>query len=107
MEEEQISDGEDAFEKFRGLFAVERGAYEKLVESAGQKLEYAFDFLDIAFGASLVMTIFITELNMNPYSVKFLLEYQCDRYYQYNKQLVFDEIDRKLRNRVERVEMLL
>ena len=29
-----------------------RGAYEKLEESAGQKLEYAFDFMEIAFGAS-------------------------------------------------------
>ena len=53
------------------------------------------------------MTIFITELNMNAYSVKFLQEYQCDRYYQYNKQLVFDEIDRNIRNRIERVEMQL
>ena len=107
LEEEQISDGEDAFEKIRGLFAEERGAYEKLEESAGQKLEYAFDFMEIAFGASQEMTIFITELNMNAYSVKFLQEYQCDRYYQYNKQLVFDETDRNIRNRIERVEMPL
>ena len=107
LEEEQISDGENAFEKIRGLFAEERGAYEKLEESAGQKLEYAFDFMEIAFGASQEMTIFITELNMNAYSVKFLQEYQCDRYYQYNKQLVFDETDRNIRNRIERVEMQL
>ena len=61
--------------------------------------------MEIAFGASQEMTIFITELNMNAYSVKFLQEYQCDRYYQYNKQLVFDETDRNIRNRIERVEM--
>ena len=107
LEDEQISDGETAFEKIRQLFAEEREAYEKLEESAGQKLEYAFDFMEIAFGVSQEMTIFITELNMNAYSVKFLQEYQCERYYQYNKQLVFDETDRNIRNRIERVEMPL
>ena len=70
-------------------------------------MEYAFDFMEIAFGVSQEMTIFITELNMNAYSVKFLQEYQCERYYQYNKQLVFDETDRNIRNRIERVEMPL
>ena len=107
LEEEQISDGENAFERIRELFAEERVSYEKREESAGKKLEYAFDFMEIAFGVSQEMTIFITELNMNAYSVKFLQEYQCERYYQYNKQLVFDETDRNIRNRIERVEMPL
>ena len=107
IEKEQILDSEKAFEHIRECFAEERSAYEVQEESAGQKLEYAFDFMEIAFGVSQEMTIFITELNMNVYSVRFLQEYSCERYYQYNKQLIFDETDRTIRNRIERVEMPL
>lgn len=44
-----------------------------------------------AFGQSQEMVVFVTELNVNYYSVWFIKENGCDKYYQYNKGLLFDE----------------
>jgi len=35
------------------------------------------------------MVLFVTELNTGFYSIEFLQEYDCERYYQYNKNLLF------------------
>ena len=63
-------------------------------------LENVFDFLEGAFGNSQEMVIFITELNSNSSSVSFLQQYECERYYRYNKELLFDEKRRSLLERI-------
>lgn len=45
--------------------------------------------------------MFITELNSGFYSVRFLQDCNCERYYQYNRELLFDEKRRKLLERLE------
>lgn len=101
LRREHIADNDAAFEKVREEFAKENEAYQNKLDEAGQKLEYAFDFMEIAFGSSQEMTSFITELNTNFYIVQFLQNYECERYYQYNKNLLFDEKRRNLLNRIE------
>ena len=64
-------------------------------------LEYAFDFMEEAFGNGQEMVIFITELNNDFYSVKFLQEYECERYYRYNKELLFDESGQSIEKRLQ------
>ena len=64
-------------------------------------MEYGFDFMEIAFGNSQEMTVFVTELNTNFYSVQFLQNYECKRYYQYNKNLLFDEKRKNILNRID------
>ncbi len=92
---------EKAFEFVKEAFAKENAAYQNKVEHAGQILEYAFDFMEIAFGNSQEMTVFVTELNSNFFSVQFLQSYECERYYQYNKNLLFDEKRRNILNRID------
>lgn len=94
-------DNSQKFNAIRGKFAEENEAYQEMVDQAGQKLEYAFDFMEYAFGNSQEMTAFVTELNTNFYSIQFLQNYECDRYYQYNKNLLFDEKRRNILNRIE------
>ena len=94
-------DNSQKFDAIRGKFAEENEAYQEMVDQAGQKLEYAFDFMEYAFGNSQEMTAIITELNTNFYSIQFLQNYECDRYYQYNKNLLFDEKRRYILNRIE------
>ena len=54
-----------------------------------------------AFGNSQEMVMFITELNSNANSVAFLQETECERYYQYNKELLFEDKRKKLLERME------
>ena len=98
---EGIVDNNAAFERVRGLFAEENMSYQNQVDAAGKKLEYGFDFMEIAFGNTQEMISFITELNTNFYSVQFLQNYECERYYQYNKNLLFDQKRADILNRIE------
>ena len=89
------------FSKVEEVFDRENESYEKIRQEAEQKLEYAFDFMEGAFGSAQEMVMFITELNFNFYSVQFLQESDCERYYQYNKELLFNEKRKKLLERIQ------
>lgn len=97
---EDIQEAENAFVRVKGLFEQERDGYEQQQQEALQIVEHVFDFLEGAFGNSQEMVIFITELNSNSYNVSFLQGCECERYYRYNKELLFDE---KRRNILERM----
>lgn len=87
---EGLTDGEEIFARFAGMFGEEREAFEAQCDHALQMLEYAFDFMEGTFEDSQEMVIFITELNSSFYAVKFLSENECERYFRYNSRLLFD-----------------
>ncbi len=97
---EGIREKQPSFERVKEMFALENETYEKQRSQSLEALEYAFDFLEGAFGTGQEMVMFITELNSNYYSVKFLEDCGCERYYQYNQELLFDEKRRKLLERL-------
>lgn len=97
---EAIETGAAALKRAKEVFEQENEEYEVMQQKASQMLEYAFDFLEGAFGAGQEMVIFITELNSNYCNIKFLQGSECQRYYQYNKELLFDEKRRRLLERL-------
>lgn len=94
-------DPDEAWETVRSYFDGERRQYEERFDASGTMLEHAFDFMEAAFGDSQEMAVFITELNTNYYSVKFLQEYECERYYQYNERLLFNRREDALKVRID------
>lgn len=88
---EDILETEKTFARVKELFEEERNRFEQQQQESLQIVEYVFDFLEGAFGNSQEMVMFITELNSNSYSVSFLQSCECERYYRYNKELLFDE----------------
>lgn len=104
--EELKAKGDTLTEEERQNFGKEKDQYEVLVDTAGQMLEYAFDFMEYAFGNSQEIVSFLTELNANYYFIQFLQSYECERYYQYNKNLLFDEKRRNILNRIELLDRL-
>lgn len=83
--------GDTTWERIRELFGADSDCYEALAAQGGRMLEYAFDFMEAVFAGSQEMVMFLTELNTGFYSVHFLQQYDCERYYQYNKNLMFDD----------------
>lgn len=100
LKEEGISRRPDGMAKLRLLFGGESDEYEEMSETALAMLECAFDFMEAAFGESQEMVLFVTELNTNYYSVHFLKENACERYYQYNKSLLFEDREDEIRKRL-------
>ncbi|MCI8742345.1 MAG: AAA family ATPase [Lachnospiraceae bacterium] len=91
-----------AWERLREMFGADSDRYEDLVDQAGSRLEHAFDFMEAAFGGSQEMVLFVTELNTGFYSVRFLQEYECRRYYEYNRNLLFAGEEQEIRESLER-----
>lgn len=85
------ADGKEAFSIMQELFAARRAQYDQIFERTADTLEKAFDFMEAALPQGQEMVIFITELNTGCYAVKFLEEYECPRYYLYNRNLLFQE----------------
>lgn len=94
---ELLSDPDEAWLCLKKLFKEEQDKYLFLVEKGGSMLEYAFDFMEAAFGSGQELVIFVTELNSGYDSVSFLKAYDCERYYQYNKALLFEDLEKKLK----------
>lgn len=100
LQKQGIRDGEEAFAQIKTKFDDVQDAYDEELEASGQMLEHAFAFIEEAFGTGQEMVIFITELNTDYYSVKFLQQYECERYYRYNKNLLFEEGSRSIEARL-------
>ena len=100
---ELLSGGDEIFDRFRELFGDERTELEDLCAHAGQTLEYAFDFMEGTFGSSQEMVVFITELNSSAPAVRFLQENECERYFEYNKNLLFNERRADILSRLDRL----
>lgn len=84
----QTATKEDAFEEARIPFERCRIELEQTETEAGKALEYAFDFMEDAFGKSEEMVVFVTELSVNKAAVGFLAEHGCKRYFIYNMELM-------------------
>lgn len=93
---EKAESKEEAFERIREEFAKESDKRQQIVDKAGEALDHAFDFMEDAFGDSQEMVCFVTELNTNYYSIQYLKENDCDKYFKYNKGLLFDERRKKI-----------
>ena len=95
------ADDRSAFEIMKQEFSMDRRALDILFDQAGNVLENTFDFMETAFLNSQEMVVFIADLNTDFYSIRFLQEYECERYYQYNKEMLFEDVSTEIRKRIE------
>lgn len=78
----------EAFTSVRAGFEQLTGARTTAIAEASAALEYAFTFMEDAFGEGQEMVIFVTELTMDPDISAFIMENGCERYFKYNKSLL-------------------
>ncbi len=95
----------DVWMRMKGLFNSQQDALENSFETAAMRLEHAFDFIEAAFGSGQEMVIFITNLNTDYHCIRFLQQYECERYYRYNKELLFDERSRSIAARLDELSL--
>ena len=101
LEKVEAQDGDGAFALVKTWFGKEQDTLEEMQDGAEQMLEHVFDFMELVFGTGQEMVVWITGLNSNYYSVRFLQEYDCERYYRYNKELLFEESSRSIEARLQ------
>lgn len=86
--EEGKADSKACFAYASAGFQVQKEKLSQLESETAQALEYAFDFMEQAFENGQEMVVFVTELTINSESALFLSEHACERYKQYNEQLL-------------------
>ena len=94
----------DPWEQVRQLFSEVSDRFEDRRENCGEALEHAFDFLEGAFGSGQELVIFVTELNTSPACLHFLKEYDCPRYVQYNRSLLFEDLEQEMRKQMDELK---
>ena len=104
LEKAEHLDKEAAFDRVKEEFTKETDERERMIEKAANALDHAIDFMEDAFGDSQEMVAFVTELNTSYYSIQFLKENDCDKYYRYNKRLLFDEQQQEILKELDEVE---
>lgn len=97
-----IKDKKEAFEAARAGFDSQRRDLEAEKEQAGKALEYAFDFMEQAFGNGEEMVVFVTELTVAKAAAEFLAEYECQRYCLYSRELLVGTRKRELLSELEK-----
>lgn len=98
---DSVREGEDSWNWLCRHFGQESDRYEEQKDQTASRLEHAFDFMEAAFGDSQEMVLFVTELNSGQASVDFLREYNCQRYYEYNRLLLFDQGEHALHKKID------
>ena len=79
---------QDVFEEKKAAFDIQRKTLETIEEKTAAALEHAFDFMEQAFEGGQEMVVFVTDLATVAESARFLAEHNCDRYLQYNQELL-------------------
>ncbi len=92
---------QEEFALLKENFQKEVAARKEALQVASESLEHAFDFVEEAFGKGQEMVMFLTELTVNGFSMRFVREHGCERYYRYNKDLLFEEKRRDLLKAIE------
>lgn len=104
LKKENAADGERAFSLLRGWFNDQKRDYDQDFDKTAQMLENVFNFMESAFAGGQELVVFITELNTSQLAVDFLQQYSCERYYRYNKELLFKENTRNIMGRIGQLE---
>ena len=102
-----LREKDDVFGMMKEKFADVVEDRENAISHASEALDNAFAFLEEAFGAGQEMVIFITELTANYYSVKFISENGCEKYYSYNKELLFEEKQKSILEDIEKAKTMV
>lgn len=86
----------ESFAMIKAGFNKETAGLEEESDQVSQALEYAFDFVEKAFGENQELVVFITELSLSYYAIRFISDNGCSRYYRYNKTLLSGEQQREI-----------
>lgn len=94
----------ESFAMIKAGFNRETAGLEEESEQVSQALEFAFDFVEKAFGEDQELVVFITELSLSYYAMRFISDNGCPRYYRYNRTLLSGEQQREILQQIHELK---
>lgn len=91
VQKKGISDAAGAIVAVQKICTAEKKEISAEAAAVGQALANAFAFLEAAFGEGQEILLFVTELTENFWTSQYIAKFGCEKYLQYNKDLMFFE----------------
>ena len=93
------------FDDVKALFANMVDALDTRIAATSAALDNAFRFVEDAFGSGQEMLLLVTDLSVNRYSMAFINDHGCERYFAHNEDLLFYERGADLADRINRLDL--
>ena len=97
---ESLDSPEEAMEAVRGWFGQEVEKRTGLAQETKARLDHAFAFLEETFGQGQELVVFVTEITASPDASWFIETFGCDAYFRHNRELLFDDTRRRIREEI-------
>lgn len=97
----ELKSADKIFDFVKKGFEAEVALRQTVMDKTDAMLHHVFSFLEEAFGESQEMVIFMTELNMDTYALKYIGINGSEDYYKYNKTLLFGENRKKILDEID------
>ncbi|MBR1845054.1 MAG: AAA family ATPase [Oscillospiraceae bacterium] len=95
------AEGGDAAGLVRSSFREAVAQRKAMIETGSLRLDRAFALIEAAFGEGQELVIFLTELTMNPYSMKFISDNGNAKFSGYNQALLLGGRSRAILDELE------
>ena len=80
-------------------------AFREMNASAQSSLENVFGFMEKAFGKGQELVILVSELTIRPDLSRYIYAHGCDKYYEYNDRLLFEDRKSVLGERIDALNL--
>ena len=100
LRREDITAPAEAMDAVRDWFGGEVEKRKALGTETGARFDNAFRFLEQTFGQGQELVIFVTEVTAGYDTSWFVENFGCDAYFRHNKELLFDDTRRRLREEI-------
>lgn len=93
------------FSTLKENFQKELNSIKESASFISNQLHSLFIFMEDVYGKGQEMSILVTELTINQYTAKFISQYGCEKYFQYNKDLMFYERHKELLKQIDELNI--
>ena len=100
LAKEDITDPAESMETVRGWFGIEVEKRKTLGADTGAMFDNTFRFLEQTFGQDQELVLFVTEVTAGYDTSWFVENFGCDAYFRHNKELLFDDTRRRIRENI-------
>ena len=100
LAKEDVTDPAEAMEAVRSWFGGEVEKRKTLGADTGAMFDNTFRFLEQTFGQDQELVLFVTEVTAGYDTSWFVENFGCDAYFRHNKELLFDDTRRRIRENI-------
>ena len=89
-----------AFEAVKGWFGEQVALRKTMAQDCAAMFDNAFAFLEQTFSQSQELVMFVTEITAGFDTSWFVENFGCEAYFRHNKELLFDETQKRIRDSI-------